>query len=125
MTETAEITRDEPLSWVEACTLDVLQRRSVVGVLAGGEDLVLVHGDGAIFAAERKCPHESADLAKGRCSGGRLLCPRHLAWFDLATGEVPGWDVRPLRTYPTRISDGQVYVGLRLRPLAPKPPEPF
>jgi 3-phenylpropionate/trans-cinnamate dioxygenase ferredoxin subunit len=115
----------DALHWVEACTVEALERRSLIGVFIGGEHLVVAQSDGAIHAAERKCPHESADLAKGRCSGGRLMCPRHLAWFDLKTGDVPGWDVRSLRIFPTRVSDARVFVGLPGVPKAPRPPEPF
>lgn len=72
--------------------------------------LVVRDGD-AVFALERACPHEGADLALGRCAGGRLLCPRHLASFDLATGAVShGWSVRPLRRYETRIVGEDVLV---------------
>ena len=72
--------------------------------------LVVRDGD-AVFALERACPHEGADLALGRCAGGRLLCPRHLASFDLATGAASqGWSVRPLRRYETRIVGEDVLV---------------
>ncbi|MGT2489312.1 Rieske (2Fe-2S) protein [Methylobacterium oryzae CBMB20] len=53
-----------------------------------------------IVAAERACPHEGADLARGRCVAGRLLCPRHRASFDLRDGSVsPGWSFRALRLF--------------------------
>jgi 3-phenylpropionate/trans-cinnamate dioxygenase ferredoxin component len=125
MAEPAPLHGTDTLNWVEACTLEALQRRELVGVCLHGEHVVVALSEGAIFAAERKCPHESADLAKGRCQGGRLMCPRHLAWFDLKTGDVPGWDVRNLRTFPTRVSGAQVLVGLPRVPKAPVPPEPF
>ncbi|MGQ4273752.1 Rieske (2Fe-2S) protein [Terrihabitans sp. B22-R8] len=125
MAEPASVQHSEGLNWVEACPLDALERRGLIGVCLHGEHLVVAISEGAIFAAERKCPHESADLAKGRCQGGRLMCPRHLAWFDLRTGEVPGWDVRKLRIFPTRVDEARVFVGLPRVPKAPIPPEPF
>jgi 3-phenylpropionate/trans-cinnamate dioxygenase ferredoxin component len=68
----------------------------------------------ALFACERACPHEQADLAGGHCSAGKLYCPRHLAWFDLTDGRVfGGWASRPLRIHAVRIEGDQVLVTRR------------
>lgn len=76
-----------------------------VPVVAGGRHLILLRDGAGIVAAERACPHEGADLARGRCAAGRLVCPRHRASFDLATGAVsPGWSFRPLRLFPVEVA---------------------
>jgi 3-phenylpropionate/trans-cinnamate dioxygenase ferredoxin subunit len=87
---------------------DLLVGRTLVPVAVGGQSLVLVRDGERIVAAERACPHEGADLALGRCVGGRLLCPRHLASFDLRDGSVsPGWSFRALRLFEIELaSDG-------------------
>jgi 3-phenylpropionate/trans-cinnamate dioxygenase ferredoxin subunit len=82
-------------------------------VLAGSLPLLLAFDGRGLVAAERACPHEGADLALGRCGGGRLHCPRHLASFDLATGAVsPGWSFRGLRLYPVEVAGDGVWVRL-------------
>jgi 3-phenylpropionate/trans-cinnamate dioxygenase ferredoxin component len=74
-------------------------------------DVLLVRDGERVFACERACPHEQADLSLGRIVDGRLLCPRHFASFDLNDGHISaGWPSRPLRRYPVRIEDGQVWV---------------
>jgi len=89
--------------WVRVCRIDALAGLAMLPVFVAGRHLLLVQESGRLFAIERACPHEGADLALGRCAKGRLLCPRHLAWFDLDTGSVsPGWDFRDLRTYLVR-----------------------
>ena len=79
---------------------DVLGDRALTPVVVGAHQLILVRVGDRIVAAERACPHEGADLALGRCAAGRLMCPRHLASFDLTTGAVsPGWSFRALRLF--------------------------
>ena len=79
-------------AWIHACRIGALDGRAILPVFVAGRHLVLVRDGDGIFAAERACPHEGADLALGHCSGGRLFCPRHAAWFALTDGAVsPGW----------------------------------
>jgi nitrite reductase/ring-hydroxylating ferredoxin subunit len=76
--------------------------------------LLIWDGDRAV-ACERACPHEQADLRHGRLSSGRLVCPRHAASFDLDDGSISaGWPTRPLRIYPVRIADDQVWVDAKV-----------
>ena len=102
--------------WVRACGRGDLAARALLPVFVAGHHLLLVWDGGKLFATERACPHEGADLAAGRCSGGRLFCPRHLAWFALADGTVsPGWDFGRLATYPVRSQGADVYVRIGAR----------
>ncbi|MHC2089036.1 Rieske (2Fe-2S) protein [Methylobacterium sp. CM6244] len=100
-------------AWIHACRIGALDGRAILPVFVAGRHLVLVRDGDGIFAAERACPHEGADLALGHCSGGRLFCPRHAAWFALTDGAVsPGWFFRDLRTYPTRRKGGDIQVRI-------------
>jgi 3-phenylpropionate/trans-cinnamate dioxygenase ferredoxin subunit len=82
-------------------------------VRVAGRHLLIIRAGGALHACERACPHEQADLAMGRCSGNKLFCPRHFVSFDLADGRVSGgWDIRPLRVYPVRITGEEVAVDI-------------
>ncbi len=100
--------------WVRACAMDALADRSVIGVSVEGVQLVIGRDGDTLFAAERACPHEGADLALGRCAQGRLHCPRHLASFDLTSGAVsPGWSFRALAMYPVRCVAGEIEVGVK------------
>ena len=94
--------------WIRLGAADLLGERLLMPIAVGRQQLILLrHGD-RIVAAERTCPHEGADLSLGRCTEGRLLCPRHLASFDLRDGSVsPGWSFRDLRMFAVEsASDG-------------------
>jgi 3-phenylpropionate/trans-cinnamate dioxygenase ferredoxin subunit len=93
------------------CGLSQLMSQTIVCARVTAVDLILIWNDGRAVACERLCPHEQADLGLGHLSAGRLFCPRHAASFDLRDGRISfGWPSRPLRIYPIRIADGQVWI---------------
>jgi 3-phenylpropionate/trans-cinnamate dioxygenase ferredoxin component len=97
--------------WVAICPLDRLAHQSIVCFRMENFDLLLVRDGDRIFACERACPHEQADLSLGRVADGRLFCPRHFASFDLHAGNISaGWSSPPLRRYPVSIRDGRVWI---------------
>jgi 3-phenylpropionate/trans-cinnamate dioxygenase ferredoxin subunit len=88
-----------------------LIEKTFVCASIGGNDLMLIWTSGRAIACERTCPHEHADLSRGRLSNGRLLCPRHAASFDLDDGSITaGWPSRALRIYPVLIAEEQVWI---------------
>ena len=97
--------------WMPVCGLSRLISQTIVCARVTGVDLILVWNEGRAVACERMCPHEQADLSAGHLLGGRLFCPRHAASFDLRNGQIScGWPSRPLRLYPVRIRDDQVWI---------------
>jgi nitrite reductase/ring-hydroxylating ferredoxin subunit len=107
--ETTALSGEE--QWMPVCGLGRLIAQAIVCVRVTGVDLILVWHEDRAVACERMCPHEQADLSLGRLSAGRLFCPRHSASFDLRNGQICyGWPSRPLRIYPVRISDDQVWI---------------
>ncbi len=102
---------EEP--WIAVCAADRLNDQTIICAKAGGLALLVIRDGDRIYACERTCPHEQADLGLGRIKDGKLYCPRHLAWFDLAHGGIsPGWSSRGLRRYRVRIVQGEVQVNL-------------
>lgn len=98
-------------TWISTCPVNRLIERTILCTRVAGVDLILIWNGEAPVACERACPHEQADLSLGHLSSGRLFCPRHAASFDLAQGRISdGWSSPPLRLYPVRIADGEVWV---------------
>ena len=67
--------------------------------------------DGEYFAIEDVCTHDFGTLTGGCVEGGRVMCPRHGAWFDIRTGNAltpPAYE--PVATFPVRVEDGVVQV---------------
>jgi 3-phenylpropionate/trans-cinnamate dioxygenase ferredoxin component len=94
--------------------LDQLAHQTILCARLESVDLLLVRDGDRVFACERACPHEQADLSLGRVAAGRLFCPRHYASFDLRDGHISaGWPSPPLRRYPVLIKDGQVWIDAK------------
>ena len=99
--------------WVAVCAADRLRDHPMICTKAAGVALLVIRDGDRLYACERACPHEQADLGLGHVTDGRLHCPRHQAWFDLDDGRIsPGWTSRALRRYAVRIVDGEVRVNL-------------
>ena len=67
--------------------------------------------DGEYFAIEDVCTHDFGILTGGCVEGGRIMCPRHGAWFDIRTGEAltpPAYE--PVATFPVRVHEGMIQV---------------
>ena len=99
------------VSQIVVCSVQASIDAPILPVRAGDRQLLIVRDGDRIVACERACPHEQADLALGRCAGGKLFCPRHFAWFDLRDGKISGgWTARPLRLYPVIVTEREIAV---------------
>jgi nitrite reductase/ring-hydroxylating ferredoxin subunit len=97
--------------FVVVANFDHLPDGGFIRVAIDGHALVLARAGDTVYAFQGTCPHEKADLAQGRIDGGRLVCPRHLASFDLVDGQVcRGWKLDALKLYPVRIAGGNIAV---------------
>ena len=97
--------------WKSVCRLDRLMERAILCARVTGIDLILIWDGDKAVACDRTCPHEQADLCLGHLSMRRLFCPRHAASFDLDDGRISdGWSSAPLRLYPVRIAEDQVWI---------------
>jgi nitrite reductase/ring-hydroxylating ferredoxin subunit len=102
---------EDGAKWVGVLPLERLADQAICCVRLESVDLLLARDGGRVVACERACPHEQADLGRGRIKGGRPICPRHLASFDLCDGHIAaGWPSRPPRLYPVRIVEGQILI---------------
>jgi 3-phenylpropionate/trans-cinnamate dioxygenase ferredoxin component len=73
---------------------------------------------GTVYALSAWCPHQGTSLALGRINEHTVTCFAHLWTFDVRTGE-PIWPPMArvargykLRTYPVRVEDGEILVGM-------------
>ncbi len=100
--------------WARVCPLEDLRTAGRLERLIGRRAVLLLWLDGAPFASDALCPHAFAPLVDGVVVEGRLRCARHLASFDLVTGEADsGWRLPPLAIHEVRIVSDWVEVRLR------------
>jgi nitrite reductase (NADH) small subunit len=107
------------LHWIAITTIDALPLREGRPVIVAGRELALFNLGDRVLATDNRCPHQGGPLCDGIVAGSAVVCPLHAWKIDLQSGEV----MRPtaqndaaVETYPTRIVDGLVLVGLHFAP---------
>ena len=79
-----------------------------------GKKLCLVKTDKGIYAVDDKCPHNGASLSMGQCNEhNEIVCPMHRYPFNLETGKASAGMALTLQTYPIKIQDDGVFIGMK------------
>ena len=79
----------------------------------GGKEIALFHINGDFLAIDNTCPHRGGPLFRGVLEKGpSVRCPLHGWLFDITTGECKNQSGTKLASYPIKIEDGFVYIGL-------------
>jgi nitrite reductase/ring-hydroxylating ferredoxin subunit len=67
--------------------------------------------DDGWYATQDACTHGPGSLAEGWIEAGEVECPFHQGRFDIRSGQPTAPPcTAPLRTWPTRVIDGQVCI---------------
>ncbi|MCX7825332.1 MAG: non-heme iron oxygenase ferredoxin subunit [Verrucomicrobiae bacterium] len=96
--------------WITVANVNELPpgRRKIVEV--EGKKIGLIRtADGAFHAIEDRCTHDDGPLAEGELDGDAIVCPRHGARFNLATGKaltLPAFGFTG--RWPVRVEDDKV-----------------
>jgi len=97
--------------YVKACEVSDVPPGSMRAANLGDKKVMIVNVDGELYATDRVCTHETADLSTGFLIGSAVTCPLHLSRFDVITGEVQNPPATvPLKTYGLKIEGTSVYV---------------
>ncbi len=103
----------ETHSWIDAVSRELLAKKSLLEVEAGGTAILLYDVAGLVYATAATCPHHAAWLSQGTVHGDVVDCPRHMGQFHIPTGrKLRGPECPDLRTYPVRVQDGRVWVQI-------------
>jgi nitrite reductase/ring-hydroxylating ferredoxin subunit len=94
-------------------------------VCVGNNPLILANYESRIYASFGLCPHQNNPLEGAVLWDNLIDCPFHHFQYDIRTGEnyfpknVYPKDykrlesqLRPLRTYPVEVRDGEIWVDL-------------
>lgn len=74
-------------------------------------EMLLCNVGGTFYAIEDVCTHDGGALDQGQLQGPIVECPRHLATFDVRTGEaltLPA--VMPVGTFPVTVRGDDIFV---------------
>jgi 3-phenylpropionate/trans-cinnamate dioxygenase ferredoxin subunit len=100
--------------WIAACSTGDIDPEDVIPFDHGGNAYAIYRSpDGAYYATDGHCSHEQTPLCDGLVMGDVIECPKHNGRFDYTSGKALGAPVLvDLRTYPTRVIDGMVYIDV-------------
>lgn len=116
------------MKWIRVLETSQLLSETRQVVEVKGESLLILQHREHVYAVSNACPHMGVSLKRGQITEeGEIVCPVHHSRFSLATGEVKEWSPWPpvvgkmmgaikqeheLRTYPTKIEGGGIWVGI-------------
>jgi len=101
--------------FVTVCSIDDLPPGERLFIKVGDAPIVVFNVDGEYFAIDDTCTHDQGPLGEGDLEDHQIICPRHGARFDIRSGEVltlPA--VKDVNTYPIRVVDDRVEIGLNM-----------
>jgi 3-phenylpropionate/trans-cinnamate dioxygenase ferredoxin subunit len=100
-------------TYYPVCAIDELPRGERILIDLDNEPVVIFNIAGEIFAIADMCTHDDGPLGEGEVEDHQIVCPRHGARFDVRTGEVLSLPaVKGVKTYPIKVEDGIVKIGL-------------
>jgi len=90
-----------------------VQATGMIGVEAGGKEVVVVNIAGKYFAIGNRCTHMGCMLADGTLKGANVTCSCHGSTFDVRTGNVvKGPAKKPEPVYQTKIEGEEILVDV-------------
>ncbi len=107
------------ITWHRACAADDIPADGGGCVLLEGRQIAVFNfaRRGTWYATDNQCPHrQQMALARGMIGSEqdepKVACPFHKKTFSLETGACLNDDNYQIETYPVRVEDGWVYVGV-------------
>jgi len=113
--------KEKMIRWLMACHVEDIPRDGGACVLLGDEQIAIFNFSRRAewYATQNLCPHkQQMALSRGMIGSAgdacepKLACPFHKKTFSLLTGECLSGDPYQIRTYPVKIKEGKVYVGV-------------
>lgn len=112
---------NETTSWQLACYADDIPTNGGGCVKIGDEQVAVFHfaRRNEWYATQNECPHrKQMALSRGMIGSQndepKVACPFHKKTFSLKTGECLSGDECSIRTYPIKVEQGKVFIGVSL-----------
>jgi nitrite reductase (NADH) small subunit len=106
-------------SWFYACTISEVPLNGGVCVKYNDEQIALFHFSrrNEWYATQNECPHRkqmalSRGMIGSQAEEPKVACPFHKKTFSLKTGECLSGDECAIKTYPVKVEDGKVFIGV-------------
>ena len=111
-------------NWVLAMAVDDIKDVGAKSFAYAEKRIALFRTPRGVFASDNRCPHQGYALVRGDVKDGTLTCAWHNWKFELGSG-ICRHGGENIRTYPVRITDGQVFIDVADPPAEIIRPELF
>jgi len=104
-----------PHRWIRLATCDSIPPREGRAAAVGDREIAIFNLGDRFLATDNRCPHRGGPLCDGIVTGTSVVCPLHTWKVSLVSGSVErpaGAADHCVATYPTRVEDGVVLIGL-------------
>lgn len=113
------MTKEKILTWFLACGVKEIPDNGGVCVKYREKQIALFYFTrrNEWYATQNECPHRNQmALSRGMIGSHgdepKVACPFHKRTFSLRTGECLSGDNCSIKTYPVKVEDGKVFVGI-------------
>jgi nitrite reductase (NADH) small subunit len=111
----------EPIKWVLACKTSDVPENGGACVKYQDEQIAIYNFTrrNEWFATQNLCPHKQQMVlsrgmigSTGESCEPKVACPFHKKTFSLVSGECLSGEEYKIKTYPVKVLNGYVYVGI-------------
>jgi len=109
----------QQITWHSACSIENIPEDGGACVLLEGLQIAVFNFTrrGQWYATDNQCPHrQQMALSRGMIGSmadePKVACPFHKKTFSLQTGQCLNDEGYQIATYPIKIENGMVYIGL-------------
>ena len=100
--------------WFKVCKVEDLKPGAGRSVSLFARPYAVFNVNGTLYGIDAACGHMKANLAAGHLYGEIVECAMHGWEYNVKTGECLTVEHDPLRTYPVKVENGLVWIGLEL-----------
>ena len=109
---------EQKIRWFKVCREIELKPGQARSITLVGRPFAVFNIKGRHYGIDAACRHMKANLAAGKLEGHIVECFMHAWRYDVTTGECLTEEYGRLNTYPTKIENGYVMIGIEWPPPA-------
>jgi nitrite reductase (NADH) small subunit len=99
--------------WVEIASLEDIPKLGARVVKTDTVEIAVFRTrNDEVFALKDECPHRKGPLSQGIVHNTTVTCPLHNWKIDLVSGQANAPDKGCSRSYPVRVENGRIFLGL-------------
>ncbi len=107
------------IKWIEAAPISEFEEDGGKAIMIDDKQIAIYYfkSEGEWYATDNQCPHQKQQaLSRGLIGSDgdepKVACPFHKKSFSLKSGKCLSGEDYEIKTYPVKIDDEYVYIGL-------------